>query len=314
MTNAYAVIGKDAEPLLDWLALTEELQAGHTLPKADISDQIVRRAADTLLNRSAWIDGLGLGVKCATIFPENDQHGLPSINGSMSLFNDTTGLLDAMVDIHLVTKWKTAGDSLLAARLLARPETKNILIVGAGTVANTLLEAYSALFPDARFAIWNRSHEKAQKLAEEQAGHYEIHAVEDLEQAVKAADLVSSATMATAPIIKGAWLQPGQHIDLIGAYRPDMREADDEAMQRARIFVDSRDTTIPHIGELIEPIASGAIRADDIVADYYDIASNIYKRTSNDEITLFKNGGGAHLDLITAKYIQSCWQKANPTI
>jgi ornithine cyclodeaminase len=122
---------------------------------------------------------------------------------------------------------------------------------------------------------------------------------------VKAADVITSATMSTDPMIKGAWLQPGQHIDLIGAYRPDMREVDDGALNRARVFVDSRETTIGHIGELKIPIAAGTFKADDVVADYYQLDQ--FVRHNPDEITLFKNGGGAHLDLMTSRYILEAW-------
>jgi ornithine cyclodeaminase len=129
---------------------------------------------------------------------------------------------------------------------------------------------------------------------------------DDLEAAVRGADVICTATMATAPLIKGAWLQPGQHLDLIGAYKPGMREVDDEAMARARVFVDARATTIHHIGELIDPLASGAITEGDIVADYYDDPA-LFARQSDHEITIAKNGGGAHLDLMTAMYIQKAW-------
>ena len=126
-----------------------------------------------------------------------------------------------------------------------------------------------------------------------------------LQDAIKAADIISCATMSTEPLIKGEWLRAGQHIDLIGAYRPDMREADDEALLRGRIFVDSYETTLGHIGEIKIPLENGIIGRGDIVADYYDMAA--FKRTSNDEITLFKNGGGAHLDLMTSKFILDRW-------
>jgi len=127
-----------------------------------------------------------------------------------------------------------------------------------------------------------------------------------LEHAVNAADIITSATMSTEPLIKGAWLRAGQHVDLIGAYRPDMREVDDEALQRSCVFVDSYDTTVGHIGELKIPLENGAISRDHIVADYYEM--DAFKRQSDDEITLFKNGGGAHLDLMTSRYILDRWQ------
>ena len=298
------IIGfEDGERHLDWLGLTEALASAHSLPKAEISDGFLYRGADTLLQRQAWIDGLGIAVKSATIFPGNPSTNLPAVNGAVTLFGDHHGQLEALIDFHLVTKWKTAGDSLLAARRLARPDSQNILIVGAGTVGRNLRAAYAAAFPDANFTVWNRTHARAQEMAAE---YSDMSAVQNLEAAIAAADIVTCATMSTEPVLRGEWLRPGQHVDLIGAYRPDMREADDHAMARASVFVDSIDTTVHHIGELIEPLASGAITEGDIRADFYNLDS--FRRTSDDEITLFKNGGGAHLDLMTSRYILDRYQ------
>lgn len=302
MTQApFQIIGPEAEAKLDWLKLGAALEAGHRLPRAEIADGFLYRGTDTLLNRAAWIDGLGLLVKSATIFPENDAQNLSAVNGGAALYNDKNGLLEALVDFHLLTKYKTAGDSLFAAMKLARPDSKTILIVGAGTVGRSLREAYGAGFPDARFLIWNRNTSRADALARDFSN---TDVADNLADAVQQADIVTCATMVTEPILQGEWLRVGQHIDLIGAYRPDMREADDAALQRARIFVDSRATTIEHIGELKRPIAAGVITPADVVADYYDIASGLFARRDDAEITLFKNGGGAHLDLMTAAYIR----------
>ncbi len=295
-----------AQERLDWLALTDALEAGHGMPKAEIRDSFLYRGDDTVLSRAAWIDGLGIAVKTATIFPGNKAIGKDNINGGVSLFSDKDGTLEAVLDFHLVTKWKTAGDSLLAARKLARKGSRAVLIVGAGTVASSLREAYGAAFPDATFTVWNRSRAGAEALAAAFPG---MAVANDLETAVRRADIVSSATMTTEPILKGEWLQPGQHVDLIGAYRPDMREADDAALQRARIFVDSRETTIEHIGEIKSPIESGVIGKADIQADYYDLPGGEFARGSDEEITLFKNGGGAHLDLMTCAYILKAWRR-----
>ncbi len=297
----FQIIGPDAEAKLDWLKLGAALEAGHMLPRAEISDSFLYRGKDTLLNRAAWIDGLGLLVKSATIFPENAAQNLPAVNGGAALYSDKNGLLEALVDFHLLTKYKTAGDSLFAAMKLARPGIKTILIVGAGTVGRSLRAAYGAGFPEARFLIWNRNTSRAEALARDFSN---TDVAESLADAVQQADIVTCATMVTEPILQGEWLKAGQHIDLIGAYRPDMREADDAALKKARIFVDSRATTIEHIGELKRPIAAGVITADDVVADYYDIASGTFARGNDAEITLFKNGGGAHLDLMTAAYIR----------
>jgi len=303
---SFEIIGFDeAETLLDWNALCEALIQSHKLPKAEIADTFLYRGSDTLLSRAAWIDGLGLATKAATIFPDNPAVNLPMVNGAVNLFSDQDGQLEALIDFHLVTKWKTAGDSLLAAKKLARPDSHNILIVGAGTVGHSLRNAYGAAFPDAHFTIWNRSPDAATKMAR---AFPDTTATIDLESAVRGADIVTSATMTTAPLIKGDWMQAGQHIDLIGAYRPDMREVDDAALKRARIFVDSIDTTIGHIGELMIPMASGVITRDDVIADYYDLATGPFKRNNDAEITLFKNGGGAHLDLMVSRYILDAWR------
>jgi ornithine cyclodeaminase len=211
----------------------------------------------------------------------------------------------AFVDFHLVTKWKTAGDSLLGARRLARPDSNQILIVGAGTVSHSQHAAYSALFPNAKFTVWNRSPKGAEAFAKVYPG---TNVATSLADAVEQADIITSATMSTDPLLRGEWLRPGQHVDLIGAYRPDMREADDEVLRRGRLFVDSRDTTVDHVGELMIPISKGVITQDDVIADFYQM--DRMQRESDDEITVFKNGGGAHLDLMASCFILSSWQAA----
>jgi len=289
----------EAERVLTWAGLLEAFEAGHRLPKPDIKDLFVYRGGDTILDRATWIDGLGALVKVATVVPGNVARGKPTIHGAVNLFDDVTGELTGLVDFHLVTKWKTAGDSLLAARRLARKDARRFLLVGAGNVARSMVEAYSSVFPGAEFTVWSRSRASAEAMG--------LPVADDLEAAVRAADVICTATMATAPLIRGEWLQPGQHLDLIGAYKPGMREVDDAAMQRARVFVDARATTLHHIGELIEPLKSGAITEGDIVADYYDDPA-LFARRSAEEITIAKNGGGAHLDLMTATYIQKAWR------
>lgn len=288
------IIGPEAEAHLSWQGLLGALEAGHRLPSAEIADLLLHRGGDTILDRAAWITGLGALVKVATVYPQNAAKGLPSVNGAVTLFDDATGQLTALIDFHLVTKWKTAGDSLLSASRLARPDARNFLLVGAGTVARSMVQAYRALWPAAQFQVWSRSPISAAALG--------LPIAQDLQKAVQWADVICTATMATQPLIKGAWLRAGQHLDLIGAYTPTMREVDDIAMSRARLFVDSRATTIHHIGEIMAPIASGAIRESDIIADFYD-APTSFVRLSDDDITIAKNGGGAHLDLMTAQYI-----------
>ena len=298
------IVPKDAEAHLSWAGLMAAIEAGHRLPRAEIADLFLYRGKDTILDRAAWIDGLGSLVKVATIHPGNAANGKPTVNGAVNLFDDKTGELNALVDFHLVTKWKTAGDSLLSASKLARKDSRNILLVGAGTVAKSMVDAYSSLFPDARFTVWNRSPAAAVAMTADKR----VTATQDLATAVSAVDIICTATMSLTPLIKGAWLRPGQHLDLIGAYRPDMREVDDDALRQAALFVDARATTIHHIGELKDPIARGVIAEADIIADFYDITAGTFTRTNDDQITIAKNGGGAHLDLMTATYIAKAWR------
>ncbi|MEL7026024.1 MAG: ornithine cyclodeaminase [Pseudomonadota bacterium] len=286
------IIGSEVEPQLDWIGLSDALAEGHTLPRAEMLDSFATRGDDTILTRTAWIVGLGLLVKAATVFPGNVN--APSINGAVTLFSDADGTLEAVLDFHLVTKWKTAADSLLAARRLAPPKVSKILIVGAGTVARSLMSAYGAAFPEAEFLLWNRTPRRAEALLGPG-----VRQVLDLRDAVAEADIVATATMATEPLIEGAWLRPGQHLDLIGAYRGDMREVDDTALTRARLFTDAKPSAA-HIGEIADPLARGVISDSDIIADFYNLAE--FTRAP-DDITIAKNAGGAHLDLMTAKYI-----------
>ncbi|TDT73221.1 ornithine cyclodeaminase [Litoreibacter halocynthiae] len=298
------IIGfEEGEAAISWAGLTNALAAGHTLPKAAIGDTFLYRDPDTLLSRSAWIDGLGVAVKSATIFPGNKAARRPAVNGSVSMFSDKTGELEALVDFHLVTKWKTAGDSLYAAKLLANPDPDTILVIGTGTVAGNMIDAYRSAFPHARFTVWGRNTEYATTFAEANGAT----AILDLADAVQQAQIICTATMTTTPILKGEWLQAGQHLDLIGAYRPDMREVDDKAMQRAKLFVDSFETTLDHIGELKIPLESGAIQRGDVLGDFY--TPSAFTR-SPDDITICKNGGGAHLDLMTCRYILDQWKAA----
>lgn len=293
------ITAADVEGRLDWLAMTAALAAGHRRALAGIDDSFLRRGVDTLLSRSAWVEGLGVAVKSVTVMPDNPASGRPAVQGALVLFDDRTGAVEAVIDSALVTYWKTAADSLLGARLLARPDSRRLLILGAGALAESLVAAYRAGFPGIQIAIWNRTEARARDLA----ARCGAEVATDLAAAVGVADIVATATMSPDPVLSGAWLRDGQHVDLIGAYRADMREADDLALTRSRIFVDSRETTLGHIGELRDPIARGVIAPGDVAGDLYEVVAGTAGRRSSAEITLFKNGGGAHLDLMTARAI-----------
>lgn len=291
------------EHRLGWKAVSDALFSGHLQPRANIDDILFRQGDNALLSRAAWIKGAGIGVKTATIFPNNLKRdpALPSVHAVFTLFDDETGVPQALIDGTMVTKWKTAGDSILGARLLARPDSKTVTLVGAGAVASSLIDAYREVFPDLeRILVWNRTFARAQRLAAEKG----VEAIKDLQEALGLADIVSSATLSIEPILKGEWIKAGTHVDLIGAFRPDMREADDTLIQKGSIFVDAFETTVHDIGELMIPIKNGVITENDVKGDLYNLCQGAKGRQSEDEITIFKNGGGAHLDLMTALYIQ----------
>lgn len=287
---------------IDWVAFANAIEQGHRLPKAQLEDVFLGPPGRTLLSRAAWIEGLGFAVKSVTAMADNSAKGLPTIHGAMTVFEGETGTVRAIIDSALVTNLKTAADSVLGARCLARPDSRSLLVIGAGSVSRNVIAAYAQVFPGLKtVSIWNRTEEKAHALAVSlEVSGVEIRAVRDLPAAVSAADIITTATMSHDPVLQGDWVRDGTHVDLIGAFRAEMREADDALLQKSRLFVDSRDTTLHHIGELKIPLASGAIRESDVLADLYELTAGSRGRCSDTDITVFKNGGGAHLDLMTA--------------
>jgi ornithine cyclodeaminase len=287
----------EVEAAIDWRGAMDAIVHGHTLSTPVVDDTLLRRGNDSLLSRSAMVDGLGALVKTATVFPGNASKNMSSIHGSVSLFADDTGRLDATIDFDLLTRWKTAADSALAASRLARADSQNVLIVGAGAVAESMVDAYRSVLPDASFSLWNRSADRAAALARRRGLSHRL----DLQDAVRSADVICTATMSTTPVVAGAWLVPGQHLDLIGGFRPDMRELDDDGIARATVFADSADTA-SDVGDVAGPVRNGVLRGADVV-DFSGLGDGTFARRSDDEITVCKNAGGAHLDLMVARYM-----------
>lgn len=300
----HIITGDDIRSVCAWPFAVEALRTGHKLKPAELSDSLVENEGRKMLVRTAWVPGLASGVKAVTIYPDNPQAtpALPSVQGQVLLFDEARGHVVAVLEGVDLTAWKTAGDSALGAECLAREDVKTMLMVGAGSMARPLIEAHRSVRPSlGHVMIWNRSAPRAEELAASlgDAG-VSAEVVTDLDEAVSRADLISTATMTKTPIIRGEALKPGVHLDLVGAFTPDMREADDVALKRGRLFVDSRATTIGHIGEIEIPLASGAIAREDILGDMHDLVQGKAGRGSPDDITVFKNGGGAHLDVMIA--------------
>ncbi len=258
------------------------------------------------LMRPAWQRDRNIGIKLATVFPDNNAKGLPTVFGTYVLMDGATGAPLACIDGTLLTLYKTAANSALGATYLARDDAETMLMVGAGALAPHLIEAHAAVRPIRRVRVWNRTPARAEALATGRAwpAHLAVSAVGDLEGAAREADVISCATMTVEPLIRGAWLKPGAHLDLVGGYTPEMREADDEAVRRARVFVDTREGTLGEVGDIAAPIANGVIAEADLAADLAQLVRGERDgRRGHDEITLFKNGGGGNQDLATAQYI-----------
>jgi ornithine cyclodeaminase len=252
----------------------------------------------------AWQFGRHMGVKLVSVFADNEAKGLASVQGLYVLFDGSNGLPLAAIDGAAITLWKTAANSALAAGYLARRNARTLLMVGAGALAPYLARAHCAVRPIAQVLIWNRTIANAERMAAALARPgLAVEIASDLASAVAHADIVSCATMASSPVIKGAWLQPGVHVDLVGAYRPEMREADDEAIRRARVFIDAWFTAGEHCGDICQPVAAGLLKREDITDTFQLARGERPGRTRDDEITLFKSGGGGHEDLGTAQHI-----------
>lgn len=261
----------------------------------------------TLLLMPAWTDfnaaGTSaqghIGVKIVTVSPDNNAIGKPAVMGLYLLLNGATGEPEALIDGQRLTQWRTACASALAASYLAREDASKLLVVGAGALSPFLAKAHSAVRPIKEIRIWNRTIANAEKVvAGLRADGIDAEAVSDLDAGLAWADIVSSATISTTPLIKGALLKPGAHVDLVGGFTPDMRESDDEAVTRARVYVDTRAGATKEAGDIVQPLASGVLKPDAIVADLHELARGEKKgREDAEEITLFKSVGAALEDL-----------------
>ncbi len=266
----------------------------------------------TLLLMPAWsaaeaAGGGYVGVKVVSLYPANASRGLPTLSGSYLLMAGDTGTPLALIDGGALTLWRTAAASGLAASYLARRNADRLVMVGAGALAPYLIEAHANACPIRHVAVWNRNRERAQRLATDLADlPYSVEAVPDLQAAVREADVVSCATMASEPLVKGEWLKPGAHLDLVGAFTPAMRETDDTAIRRARVFVDTRAGALKEAGDIVQPLASGVMTEADICGDLFDLCrATAPGRVSDEEITLFKSVGTALEDLAAAALVVS---------
>ena len=272
-----------------------------------------------LLLMPAWTRGQStgkgashLGIKVVTVFPDNGKRSLPSIYGQYLLLDGTTGQTVALLDGTTLTKRRTACASGLASRYLSRPDALRLLMIGTGALAPQLIRVHAKVRPIEEVAIWGRRPEQAASLARELSASLPralgrpiaVRAVTNRRQAVGEADIISCATLSSTPLVEGAWLREGQHVDLVGAYTPKMRESDDEAVRRARVYVDTRAGALKEGGDIVQPLANGTIAESDVIGDLYELTRGQQSgRASGDatSITLFKSVGAALEDLAAAE-------------
>ncbi|MGJ0507698.1 MAG: ornithine cyclodeaminase family protein [Methylocystis sp.] len=262
----------------------------------------------TLLLMPTWTESSSseqlIGVKTVTVFPGNPAKGLPSVTSTYLLSDGETGRQLALIDGNVLTARRTAATSALAARYLSRPDARRLLLIGTGQVARLLPQAYRTVLPIDHIQVWNINRGSAERLAAAlNSAGIAASVADDLESAIADADIISAATLSTSPLIRGKWLKPGQHVDLIGSFTPGMREADDEAIRKSLIFVDST-TALHESGDLIQPIESGIIDQSDVVATLPELCKKVHPgRQAPDQITCFKSVGSGVADLIAAKLV-----------
>ena len=295
---------------LDYSALIDALAVAFTSATSSPTRtrHVIERAdgeTGTLLLMPAWQADREIGIKLVTVFPANARRGLGAVQASYLLLDGDTGVPRAILDGDELTLRRTGAASALAARYLARDGARTLLMIGAGNLAPHLIRAHATVRAYERILVWARRAEAAEALVRtvaDVAGF--VATAADLESAVRDADVVSAATLSSEPLIRGEWLQPGQHVDLVGAFTPAMREADADVMRRSRVFVDTRDGTLAEAGDLLKAIDDGAMRVTDIVAELAELArGDVPGRRADDEITVFKSVGTALEDLCAAQLV-----------
>jgi alanine dehydrogenase len=269
---------------------------------------IAQPGADaTLLLMPAWTASRGnfVGCKLVTVFPDNAKAGRPSLYGTYLLLSGKTGEPLAVLDGRALTAWRTAAASALAAKHLARADAAHLVMVGAGALAPHLVRAHACMRPINKVTLWNRNLTRADELAANlRQNDFDIVVADDLEGAVRRADIVSCATLSAQPLVRGAWLKDGTHVDLVGGFTPSMREADDDAVRRARVYVDTRAGALKEAGDIVDPMRRGVISENDVQGDLFDLCrGTALGRKTAAEITLFKSVGTAIEDLAAAMLV-----------
>ncbi len=293
---------------LDRRALIEALDAAFRRPfTAPVRQQYPLPAAageptGTLLVMPAWRDGGSLGVKIVTVFADNSRRNLPAVQASYLLLDGASGRPRAILDGSELTLRRTGAASALASSYLARTDASRLLMVGCGNLATHLIESHRLVRPIREVRIWGRRADRAEALAARLATDgLRVTSTRELAAAVRWADIVSCATLSQTPLVLGAWLKPGQHLDLVGSFRPAMCEVDDYAIARSDLYVDTRSGALHEAGEIHGAIERGVIEPTAILAELSELPSGRFARALDSSITLFKSVGSAIEDLVAAE-------------
>lgn len=261
-------------------------------------------ADSTLLLMPAWNPSKNAGVKIVTVSPENGQFDMPSIQGTYIYFDAIKGSIKAILEAKNLTVKRTAAASALASSFLSKPDSSSLLMIGTGALSTNLIKAHASVRPIKEVFIWGRNFDKATKIVNQLHNeNFSATPVKSIEDKISEVDIVSCATLSKTPLVLGKHLKEGQHIDLVGAYKKDMREADDKTISKASVFVDTFQGGLKESGDIVIPLQNETLNEEDIKADLFHLCSNQKTgRTSEKEITLFKSVGHALEDLAAANY------------
>ncbi len=302
---------EEVEAALTYPRLVEALRAafqeeGETMPVRQSYPVGTEAAPGHLLLMPAWKRGSAIGTKLVTVFPGNAARGLGSVASLYVLMDGETGQPRAIIEGDALTNRRTAAASALASSYLSRPDSRTLAIIGTGHVAAHLMEAHCAIRPIDRILVFGRNRERAAALVEKARTQLKVQAeaASDLDAMVAAADIVACGTTSVEPLVRGAAVRPGTHVDLVGAFTPKMRESDDALIAGAEIYVDTRAGALAEAGDLLQPIAAGAWSADRLKGDLHDLtAGRVPGRTDAAAITVFKSVGAALEDLVAAQLL-----------
>lgn len=258
----------------------------------------------TLLLMPAFHPGHDLGVKIVTVSPNNGKHDLPAIQGSYIYMDGHKGNIKAILDAKALTAKRTAATSALASSFLSRENSDSLLMIGTGALAINLIQAHASVRPIKKVYVWGRNNDKAQAVCNSLKDFpFSCETVENIEDSITLVAIISCATLSPSPLVFGKWLQEGQHLDLVGAYKKEMREADDEAILKSSVFIDTYQGGLKESGDILIPLTTNIITKDDIKADLFELCSGSKSgRSSENEITYFKSVGHALEDLVAASH------------